>query len=44
MIAVALPSKEQPNPGSFYLNKLKAIEEFINDFDTIIENLTNLMN
>jgi DNA-binding CsgD family transcriptional regulator len=32
MIAVALP-KEQANAGSFYLNKMKAIEHFIQDFD-----------
>ena len=32
MIAVGLPY-EQANPGSFYLNKLKAIEQFIDDFD-----------
>jgi DNA-binding CsgD family transcriptional regulator len=32
MIAVALPY-EHPNPGSFYLNKLKAIEQFILNFD-----------
>ena len=32
MVAVGLPS-EQENPGSFYLNKLKIIEQFINEFD-----------
>ena len=32
MIAVALP-KEQENAGSFYLNKMKAIENFIHEFD-----------
>lgn len=43
MIAVALP-KEQPNPGSFYLNKLKAIEQFIHDFDVDNKDLIKLMN
>ena len=32
MIAVALPY-EHSNPGSFYLNKIKIIEQFIYDFD-----------
>ena len=43
MIAVALPS-EQANPGSFYLNKLKAIEQFVNEFDTDNQDLIGLMN
>ncbi len=42
MIAVALP-KEQTNPGSFYLNKLKAIEQFVNQFDTDHKDLIELM-
>ncbi len=42
MIAVALPS-EQANPGSFYLNKLKAIEQFVNEFDTTNQDLIELM-
>ena len=32
MIAVAL-AKEHPNPASFYLNKLKVIEQFIFNFE-----------
>lgn len=43
MIAVALPS-EQANPGSFYLNKLKAIEQFVNEFDADNKDLIQLMN
>lgn len=43
MIAVALP-REQANPGSFYLNKLKAIEQFVNEFDADNKDLIELMN
>jgi len=43
MIAVGLPT-EQANPGSFYLNKLKAIEQFIADFDRSNKDLIELMN
>ncbi|MEO8401685.1 MAG: helix-turn-helix transcriptional regulator [Gammaproteobacteria bacterium] len=43
MIAVALPS-EQANPGSFYLNKLKAIEQFVNEFDADNKDLITIMN
>lgn len=43
MIAVALPS-EQANPGSFYLNKLKAIEQFVKEFDADQKDLIALMN
>lgn len=43
MIAVALP-KEQANTGSFYLNKLKVIEQYINDFDKQNKDLISLMN
>lgn len=43
MIAVALPN-EQANPASFYLNKLKAIEQFIKEFDVNNKNLIELMN
>ncbi len=43
MIAVALP-KEQENPGSFYLNKLGAIEQFVNDFDVNNKDLLTVMN
>lgn len=43
MIAVALPS-EQANPGGFYLNKLKAIEQFVNEFDVDNKDLIELMN
>ncbi len=43
MIAVALPS-EQANPGRFYLNKLKAIEQFANEFDANNQDLIKLMN
>ncbi len=43
MIAVALPS-EQANPGSFYLNKLKVIEQFVNEFDVDNKDLIALMN
>jgi hypothetical protein len=42
MIAVALPY-EHPNPGSFYLNKLKAIEQFIYNFDLENKELLALM-
>ncbi len=42
MIAVALP-KEQENPGTFYLNKLKAIEEFIHEFDRDNKDLIQLV-
>lgn len=42
MIAVGLP-QEQPNAGSFYLNKLKGIEQFINNFDKDNRDLVNLM-
>lgn len=43
MIAVALPS-EQANPSSFYLNKLRAIEQFVNEFDADNKDLIALMN
>lgn len=43
MIAVALPA-EQENPGSFYLNKIKAIEQFIREFDADNKDLIQLMN
>lgn len=43
MIAVALPY-ECPNPGSFYLNKIKAIEQFIFDFDKKNKDLLQIMN
>lgn len=43
MIAVALP-KEQANPGSFYLNKLKAIEQFVNEFDKDNKDLITFIN
>lgn len=42
MIAVALPY-EQSNAGTFYLNKLKAIEQFINEFDKENKNLIELI-
>lgn len=42
MIAVALPS-EQANPGGFYLNKLKAIEQFVHEFDTDNKDLIKIM-
>lgn len=42
MIAVALP-KEQPNPGSFYLNKLKGIEQFVHEFDKDNRALIDIM-
>lgn len=42
MIAVALP-KEQPNPGSFYLNKIKAIEQYILTFDKDNKDLIQTM-
>ncbi len=42
MIAVALPS-EQSNPGSFYLNKLKGIEQFVNSFDADNKDLITIM-
>ncbi|WP_454784798.1 helix-turn-helix transcriptional regulator [Legionella sp. WA2024007413] len=43
MIAVALPY-EHANPGSFYLNKLKAIEQFIFDFDLQNKDLIQILN
>ncbi|KTD67545.1 hypothetical protein Lsan_0340 [Legionella santicrucis] len=42
MIAVALPY-EHPNPGSFYLNKIKIIEQFIYDFDKQNKDLLRIM-
>jgi DNA-binding CsgD family transcriptional regulator len=42
MIAVALPY-EHANPGSFYLNKLKAIEQFIDNFDKDNKDLIGLV-
>ena len=42
MIAVALP-QEQPNPGTFYLNKLKAIQQFIAEFDKTNKDFIKLM-
>jgi DNA-binding CsgD family transcriptional regulator len=42
MIAVALPY-EHPNPGSFYLNKIKLIEQFIYDFDNQNKDLLQIM-
>lgn len=42
MIAVALP-KEHANPGSFYLNKLKAIEQFVRDFEIDNKDLIEVM-
>ena len=43
MIAVALPY-EQEHAGSFYLSKLKAIEQFINEFDKDNKDLIQVMN
>ncbi len=43
MIAVALPSPHA-QPGGFYLNKLKAIESFVYDFDKQHQVLIKLMN
>ncbi|STY31736.1 transcription regulator protein, response regulator containing CheY-like receiver domain and HTH DNA-binding domain [Legionella wadsworthii] len=43
MIAVALPY-EHPNPASFYLNKFKAIEQFIFDFDLQHKDLIQILN
>lgn len=43
MIAVGL-SVEQANPGSFYFNKLKAIEQFVSDFDKDNKDLIEVMN
>lgn len=43
MIAVGLPT-EQANPGSFYLNKFKAIEQFIFEFDKDNKDLIDVMN
>jgi DNA-binding CsgD family transcriptional regulator len=43
MIAVGLPT-EQANPGSFYLNKLKTIEQFVKEFDSDNRDLIELMN
>ncbi|STX50193.1 transcription regulator protein, response regulator containing CheY-like receiver domain and HTH DNA-binding domain [Legionella busanensis] len=43
MIAVTLPY-EHPNPGAFYLNKLKAIEQFIFDFELQNKELITLLN
>ena len=43
MIAVALPN-EQDNPGSFYLNKLKTIEQFVHEFDKDNKDLIQLIN
>lgn len=42
MIAVALPY-EHANPGSFYLNKVKIIEQFIYDFDKQNKDLLHIM-
>lgn len=42
MIAIAL-AHSQSNPGSFYLNKLKAIEQFINEFDLNHRDLIRVM-
>jgi DNA-binding CsgD family transcriptional regulator len=42
MIAVALP-QEAENPGSFYLNKLAAIEQFVNEFEKDNKDLITLM-
>lgn len=42
MIAVTLPY-EHPNPGSFYLNKIKIIEQFIYDFDKQNKDLLDIM-
>jgi DNA-binding CsgD family transcriptional regulator len=42
MIAVALP-KDPINAGSFYLNKLKAIEQFISQFDKDNKDLIAVM-
>ena len=42
MIAVALPY-EHANPGSFYLNKIKIIEQFIYDFDKKNKDLMQIM-
>jgi DNA-binding CsgD family transcriptional regulator len=43
MIAVALP-EHCNNAGSFYLNKMKAIEQFITSFDRNNKDLINLIN
>lgn len=43
MIAVALPY-EHANPGSFYLNKIKIIEQLIYDFDKQNKDLLHLLN
>lgn len=43
MIAVALPT-EHPNAASFYLNKLKIIEQYINDFERNHRDLITMMN
>jgi DNA-binding CsgD family transcriptional regulator len=42
MIAVAVPN-QLANPGGFYLNKLKAIEQFVSEFDRM-KDLTQLLN
>jgi len=42
MIAVALP-QDPANAGSFYLNKLKAIEQFIKEFDKDNKDLITLV-
>lgn len=42
MIAVALPY-EHSNPGSFYLNKINTIEQFIYDFDKRNKDLLEIM-
>lgn len=42
MIAVALPY-EHSNPGSFYLNKIEMIEQFIYDFDKKNQDLLHVM-
>jgi|GEM_PF-1236151 len=42
MIAVAC-STEQANPGGFYLNKLKAIEKYVQEFDANNKDLIALM-
>jgi DNA-binding CsgD family transcriptional regulator len=43
MIAVGLPNPQR-NAGSFYLNKLKGIEQFIQHFDTHHQDLLTVMN
>lgn len=43
MIAVALP-EEHPNPATFYLNKLNAIEQFIFNFELQNADLVQILN